>query len=178
MAERVSAPLIVTADLAPSDFAWLDGLRRAHYPPDRNRVPAHLTLFHHLPPSLLPELRDRLRAECRGPAPAALARRFVTFDRGVALLIDSPALEEIRARLADAFAPLLTPQDRAGWRPHVTIQNKAAHGAAAALAASLARGFTSRPLDLAGLALWAYRNGPWESLARYPFSRSARFRRN
>ena len=28
----VAGPLIVTAELGPADFAWLDGLRRQHYP--------------------------------------------------------------------------------------------------------------------------------------------------
>ncbi|HEU5286581.1 MAG TPA: 2'-5' RNA ligase family protein, partial [Sphingomicrobium sp.] len=39
-----SGALIVTAELGAEDFAWLDALRRRHYPPERNRVPAHLTL--------------------------------------------------------------------------------------------------------------------------------------
>ncbi|RZL99804.1 MAG: 2'-5' RNA ligase family protein, partial [Sphingomonas sp.] len=47
-----AAPIIVTAVFGAEDFAWADGLRRAHFPPDRNIVPAHLTLFHHLAPSL------------------------------------------------------------------------------------------------------------------------------
>jgi len=36
----MASPLIVTADFAPDDFAWLEGLRRRHYPAERNRVPA------------------------------------------------------------------------------------------------------------------------------------------
>ena len=44
-----SPPLIVTAALDEAAFAWFDDLRRAHFHPLRNRVPAHLTLFHALP---------------------------------------------------------------------------------------------------------------------------------
>ena len=63
------ARIIVSALLAPADQRRLDDLRRAHYPPDRNRLPAHLTLFHHLPPSVETELVGRLRAATRAAAP-------------------------------------------------------------------------------------------------------------
>ncbi len=59
------APIIVAAEFGGTDFTWLDGLRRAHFPPERNQIAAHLTLFHHLPPSLLAELDTRLNAATR-----------------------------------------------------------------------------------------------------------------
>jgi hypothetical protein len=153
-------------------------LRRAHYPPDRNLVPAHLTLFLHLPPSLLPELKDRLRAECQGSAPSARASSVANLEHGVAILIDSPELKHMRERLADALATLLMPQDAANWWPHVTIQNKVQPTAASALHNALAADFTPRPIGIAGLAISAYLGGPWELLARYRFNRPARFRRS
>ncbi|HVL29354.1 MAG TPA: 2'-5' RNA ligase family protein, partial [Sphingomicrobium sp.] len=55
----IRAPLIVTAELAAPDLARLDGLRRLYYPPERNRLPAHLTMFRALPPSLEDEARRR-----------------------------------------------------------------------------------------------------------------------
>ena len=51
-----AAPIIVTALLGSADFGWADGLRRAHFPPERNKIPAHISLFHHLPPARLEEL--------------------------------------------------------------------------------------------------------------------------
>ncbi|MGK3899645.1 hypothetical protein ABI062_15425, partial [Enterococcus faecium] len=59
------APIIVSALFGDRDFAWLDGLRRAHFPPERNVLPAHLTLFHHLPPSVEHELRALLAQAAR-----------------------------------------------------------------------------------------------------------------
>ena len=53
-------PLILAAELGAEDFAWLEGLRRRHYPAERNRVPAHLTIFHALPPSA--EVRNSIAA--------------------------------------------------------------------------------------------------------------------
>lgn len=163
------APIIVTAMLGASDFAWADGLRRVHYPPERNLVPAHVTLFHHLPPAIADELRDQLKAEARGRAPVARLAGLRHFGDGVAYRIDSPELEAIRERLADHFAGLLIPQDQAQWRPHITVQNKVAPKAAKALLAELEGTFVSLPLKIAGLASWWYRGGPWEPLSEHLF---------
>ena len=74
-----AAPIIVTALLGDEDFAYLDGLRREHLPPERNRLSAHLTMFHHLPPSLAAELRTRLTEEARAaPPPAELEAVLLT----------------------------------------------------------------------------------------------------
>ena len=165
------APIIVSALFGPDDFAWLDGLRRTHFPPERNQLSAHLTLFHHLPPSLEPELRRRLAQVARAERPPAIAAEVISLGRGVAIRIDSPRLNAIRADLAQAFAGLLVPQDAAGWRPHVTIQNKVAPAAARELQAVLAGEFKPRPVAITGLAAWWYRGGPWSLLSRHPFSR-------
>ena len=167
-----SAPIIVAADLGAADFAWLDRLRREHFPPDRNVVPAHITVFHHLAPSLLAELDSRLRAEMRtAPRPVATIGEPLLLARGVALRVRSEGLVAIRERLADAFDGLLTPQDAAAWRPHVTIQNKVDPAAAGRLHAELTQAFPrARPLDVVGLATFYYRDGPWEPVARYRFA--------
>ncbi len=60
------APLIVAAIFGAQDHMYLDGLRRTHFPPERNRLAAHLTLFHHLPPGIGPELKRRLTDLTRG----------------------------------------------------------------------------------------------------------------
>lgn len=165
----VGVPIIVTALIGEPDFTWLDGLRQRHFPPERNFLRAHLTLFHHLPPSIAPELKARLAEEARAPAPPAKLSAVMSLGRGVAYRVDSPALTAIRQRLADAFAPLLTPQDQTGWRPHITVQNKVEPPVARALLAELQAGFVPRPLAIAGLAAWWYRGGPWEPLSRHPF---------
>lgn len=170
-----TAPIIISAMLAPEDRAWADGLRAAHYPAERNQLPAHLTLFHHLPPSALDEIRRLLMAEARMTArPAARVARLLPLGRGVALGIDSPGLVAIRARIAEAMAGLLTPQDRAVWRPHITIQNKVSPTEARMLLQALAGDFAPRPIGIVGLAAWWYRRGPWEPIANWKFSRPGR----
>ncbi len=163
------APIIVTALLSPADFAWADALRRAHFPPERNHLRAHLTLFHHLPPSVVGELRDALKEACRAPAPAARLASVISLGRGVAYSVDSPSLADIRAELAHRFDLVLTPQDRAGWRPHITVQNKVEAHVARDLHKRLSAEFMARPLAISGLAAWWYRGGPWERIGAWGF---------
>ncbi|HYZ48629.1 MAG TPA: 2'-5' RNA ligase family protein [Sphingomonas sp.] len=165
----MSAPIIVTALLGASDFAWADGLRRAHYPAERNQAPAHLTLFHHLPPGIAAELREQLKAETRAKPPMARLAGLRHLGNGVAYRIDSPELEAIRERLADHFTGLLTPADRAPWQPHITVQNKVEPKIAKALLIQLQAVFAARPLQIVGLASWWYRGGPWERLSEHRF---------
>jgi hypothetical protein len=133
-------------------------------------VPAHLTLFHHLMPSLEAELKERLRRETRGvPAPRATLAGLMNLGRGVAFRVESPELAAVRDRLADAFRGMLVPQDAGGWRPHITVQNKVEPKEAKALLAELSAGFAPRPLAIAGLAAWWYRGGPWEAIGEWRF---------
>jgi len=179
MPAQAAAPIIVTALLGPEDLAWADALRRAHFPPDRNRLPAHLTLFHHLPPSALDAIRRLLAAEARSTMrPAARITRLLPLGRGVAIGVESPGLAAIRTRIADAMHGQLMPQDQAGWRPHITIQNKVTPTAARALLAALQPGFEPRPILIEGLAVHWYRGGPWEPISAWRFSRSGPGRRS
>lgn len=165
----MAGPLIITAELAPDDFSWIEGLRRVHYPPDRNRVPAHLTMFHALPPSSEAEVRARLAQMALRSRPAATVAGLMDLGGGVAFRIVSPGLDRIRAELAGDLHGLLGAQDNGGWRAHVTIQNKVAPRVARELKDSLERSFTSRPLAIRGLGLHRYLGGPWERLSVYSF---------
>lgn len=164
------APIIVTALFSRHDHAYFDGLRRAHFPPERNVLSAHLTMFHHLMPSVEDELRRRLRDEVRGvPPPAARIASVFSLGHGTAFRIESPGLEAIRERLAAAFAMMLLPQDAAPWRPHVTIQNKVTPVEARRLLNTLIADFSPRPVAISGLAAWWYRGGPWQPISRHMF---------
>jgi 2'-5' RNA ligase len=169
--QQKAAPLIVTALFGRQDQAWFDALRREHFPPDRNFLAAHLTLFHHLPPSVAEELKHRLSQETRGiRAPRARVTGLMSLGRGIAYRIEVPELDAIRERLTDAFAGLLMPQDAGRWRPHVTVQNKVSPSLAAAVMKALSRDFVPREVEIAGLASWHYRGGPWESHSRHMFA--------
>jgi len=162
--------LIITAELGAADLAWLDGQRRRYFPPERNQLPAHLTMFHALPPSAEAEARTLLASlAAREPAPRAVVAGLMNLGGGVAYRIVSHDLDRIREELAGAFHGLLSAQDAGGWRPHVTIQNKVAAKIARALLAGLEAGFEPRPLAVCGLGLNRYLGGPWQPVAIYPF---------
>ena len=165
----MSGALIVAAEIGQPDFGWLEGLRRAHYPPERNRVPAHLTMFHALPPSAESEVRSRLASLAKGRAPRAAIEGIMDLGGGLAFRVVSPDLDRIRGELAEELRGLLGAQDSGGWRPHVTIQNKVAPKVARALKSSLEMEFRPRPLAISGLGLYRYLDGPWEQLATYSF---------
>src|SRR5687768_3679066 len=152
----MAGALIVTAELGAQDFAWLDGLRRQHYPPERNQVPAHLTLFHSLAPSAEHEARRRLVSHSARLAPIARIAGLMDLGGGVAFRVVSDELDAIRDELAHELHGLLGAQDAGGWRPHVTIQNKVAPMAARELLRSLDRDFQPRPLRIARLGLHRY----------------------
>jgi 2'-5' RNA ligase superfamily len=165
----MTAPIIVTALMGAQDFAELDALRRRHFPPERNLLRAHLTLFHHLPPSCERELLNLLQDLARDDHPQAQLAGLINLGRGVAFRVDSPDLAIIRARIADRFANMLTPQDKGGWRAHVTVQNKVTPETARTLLAELTAQFRPRPILVSGLAAWYYRGGPWEPIAAFAF---------
>ena len=165
----MAGALIVTAELAPPDFAWLNDLRRRHYPAERNQLPAHLTMFHAIPPSAESELRQLLRVMAEGSPPRAWIAGLMNLGGGVALRIASDELDRIREELAQRLRGLLTAQDSAGWSAHVTIQNKAPPREAKALIEALGSQFEGRPVRISGLGLHRYLGGPWESLRTFPF---------
>jgi hypothetical protein len=165
----VAASIIVTALFGDGDNGWIQELRRAHYPPEKNRVPAHLTLFHQLPPGIEAEVSRRLSAYAATPPPRARIAGVTDLGSGTALRVESEELEDIRYDLAEALRGLLTVQDRAPWRPHITIQNKVEPREARRLQQQLRAGFEPRPLAIKGLASWRYLDGSWEPIRSHVF---------
>lgn len=164
-------PLILTARFDADTEAWLEALRRTHFPPERNLIPAHVTLFHALPGENLDAVIDAL-------AHASAATQVGTvgigpprsLGRGVALEVAAPELARLRARLVREWEPTLTRQDSQGWRPHATVQNKVSPEAARALLARLQAELAPREGSATGLRLWHYRGGPWEPAAEFLFT--------
>ena len=163
------APLIVTAELPEALQSRADQLRREHYPPERNQLRAHVTLFRALPPSLGEELCDVLAVEARAKTVSARLEGVMNLGRGTALRLVSPAMIALRERLAERFFGLLTPQDEHTPVLHVTVQNKVSPSDAKALQRQLAASIEPRDFAFAGLALHRYRGGPWEAVRRWPF---------
>lgn len=155
-------PFVLTAQLDPEATAFFQRLRTAFFPPELDRVPAHLTLFHKLP-------GEEARAVLEGVAAVAAARapfevavaEPVPLGRGVAFRIEGEALHAMRADLAARFRPWLTGQDRERFRPHVTIQNKVSPARARATLLDFATAFRPFRARVEAIQLWRYAGGPW-----------------
>jgi 2'-5' RNA ligase len=171
--ETRPAPLILTLGMDDASQTWFDNQRRAHFPPERNHLAAHLTLFHHLPGDRMGEIFATVEEACRQQEPMVLkATGLLLLGRGVAYKLESPELEALRRRLAKEWEPWLTAQDQQGLRPHVTVQNKVAPEEARALREELMAGFSPFEVGGEGLLLWRYLGGPWERVGGYPFEES------
>ncbi|MCJ2176978.1 2'-5' RNA ligase family protein [Novosphingobium album (ex Hu et al. 2023)] len=161
---KPGAPLLITAELPPDVLAWTDALRRAHYPPERNRLRAHATLFHALPPSVEGELLQVLGELARSPAPHARIEGLMKLDRGTALAVDSPAMVELHARIAERMHGLMTDQDTRPLRLHVTVQNKVRPEEARALQTRLAAEVRPASFRFRGFGLYAWEDGLWRPI--------------
>lgn len=164
------APLILTARLPDDLHAWATALRGQYFPPERNYLAAHVTLFHALPPQCADELGDlckRLTAQY-GPPKASLLG-VMPLGKGTALKLESAAMLRVRDQIAAHFHGMLTAQDSHGPRLHITIQNKVSIEAAKSLQAHLSGRIEMRSFAFKGLELHRYRGGPWELVRGYTF---------
>lgn len=163
-------PFIVTAALPQDIQGWAEGLRRAHYPPERNHLHAHVTMFHSFAPSLLEELKDFLPQVAREFAPPqGMVTGLMDLGTGTAIALESEPLLTLRALIAEHFHGSLTAQDLHEPRPHITIQNKVTKREARALQAQLAPTIEPRRFIFPALELHLYQDGPWEQVKRMPF---------
>ncbi|MDK1494339.1 2'-5' RNA ligase family protein [Sinorhizobium sp. 7-81] len=132
----------------------IDRLRRAHFPPPRNFLRAHLTMFHRLPGEYMEQILKHLTE-------VAAANRGITaqvpglrhLGAGVAFTIASPQVERVHIELRVTFVSWPGGQDLRKWQPHITIQNMVSRSAADALHSTLRMGLRSHPVEIVGLDL-------------------------
>jgi 2'-5' RNA ligase len=163
-------PLIVTARLDRASQKYFDELRKQYFPPERNYVPAHLTICHALPGDAIDEVRVVLNQVANGkPSPSAEISGVRSLGNGVAFTIRSPGLERVRREIAAAFFGRLTRQDAQSWRPHITVQNKVTRESARELMTRLQGVFQPWTATAERLDLWYYDGGPWEFVRCFRF---------
>ncbi|WP_262714176.1 2'-5' RNA ligase family protein [Mucilaginibacter rubeus] len=141
-------------------------MRKRHFPPGRNFLKAHLTLFHRLPSEVV--TREYFRSlQCRTFAMKVTGLRHL--GAGVAYEIDSGELQEFHRKLSQYFHKVLIPQDRQPFKPHITIQNKVTPAASKDLLTELMGNFKPFTVTATGLDLWEYLGGPWRHSSSYDF---------
>ena len=164
------SPFVLAAKMDPVSQRHFNDLRQRHFPPERNYLDAHVTLFHALPTTE----SEKIRAEI---SVLANANRVIdgrtsglrSLGRGVAFVIDCVELVAIRARLMRSWQSFLTAQDRQTWKPHITVQNKVSPPVAQALLHELQSNFQPQAIRFSGLDLWRYEGGPWSLEQAYSF---------
>jgi 2'-5' RNA ligase len=163
-------PLILTATMEPSALEVFDAQRRTFFPPERNVLTAHITLFHHLPGAELENITTQLEAiSLRTPRITAEVTGLRFLGQGVAYNLRASRLSELRAELGVQWAAWLTNQDRSGFKPHVTVQNKVSGETARETLRILEARFQPWSFSITGLALWRYLGGPWEPVETFAF---------
>jgi hypothetical protein len=164
-------PLILTVKFEESAFKLFDRLRKQHFPPERNFIPAHITLFHHLPGERESSVRQTLQQICAETEIFLLEFTKPLFlGKGTAIEIYSPRLASLRQKLAAAFFDYLTAQDKQKPRPHITVQNKVAPEPARELYNQFVNDWQPFAANAEGLLLWEYQNGPWSFLDEFAFA--------
>lgn len=164
-------PLIVSLKLDQVSFDALDILRQQYFPRARNFLSAHVTLFHALPGEQESQIRQNLHDICAETPVLELSFPKLRFlGKGVAVEIECAELLQLRKKLATTWDELLTAQDKQGFRPHVTIQNKVAPDAARRVFDRLAFAWKIDNGLGTGLQLWHYLDGPWELAGDFPFA--------
>lgn len=166
-------PLVVTLALDDDSQERLDGLRRAHFPADRNHLPAHVTLFHALPGRDAALVHGLLAEEARTGSFEVRVGEVQRLGRGTALRLVAPELDALHGRLLRRLRDelgddALTGQDRQRLRAHVTVQNKVTPDAARQLADRLEVSITPWTARARALELWRYDGGPWEPVDALP----------
>lgn len=163
--------LILTLQMDPASAERFTRLRQAHFPPQRNWLAAHITLFHALPLENLDDvLRDVADLAAANDAFEMSVDRLLFLGRGVAYAISSTEAMSLRSQLAARWKNVLSRQDLA-WqgRLHITVQNKVEPSVAKALHAELSSEFVPRQIGATGIQVWNYVGGPWEPVAAFPF---------
>lgn len=156
-------PLIVTLKFDEASFEFFDELRQIHFPPERNFLSAHITLFHHLPGEEIKKIEVDLIEICANLPNFPLQFTDWRFlGRGVAINIEAAQLYSLHRILSKAWNDWLTPQDRQKFQPHITIQNKVAPAEAKDLFKNLSAAWQPRTGEAIGLRLWHYLGGEWQ----------------
>ena len=158
-------PLILTLRLDADSQEFFNVQRRLYFPPERNYLDAHLTLFHQLRDE--PETFNYLENLHQNAFDLQVAG-LINLGAGVAYKIESAELLTLRRKLSAHFSNVLIPQDKQGFRPHITIMNKVQPDTAKALLAELSESFAPFSIHATGLDVWVYLNGPWEHKATFP----------
>ncbi|HAD97563.1 MAG TPA: phosphoesterase [Cryomorphaceae bacterium] len=162
-------PLILTLKLNPEAELFFNKLREEYFPPERNYLKAHLTLFHALPGEQLSEIQSGLKEIAGKTIPFQLKpESWKAIGKGVAFILDCPELISLHQQLQSRWTSHLTRQDAQKLWPQITIQNKVSLEEAR-ITMDKIKDLRPPPIQGIGFNLFYYDNGPWEFIESYFF---------
>ena len=162
-------PLLVTCLLDSKSQDYFQKLRNLYFPPDRNIVPAHLSLFHNLPSNDQTQVQKDLESVCNRQYIDLAVTSPKLMGNGVMFECQSAELNHLHACLARRFEPWLIPQDRQKFKPHIVVQNKVASQKSRETRAEISATFEPFTAQIIGLCLWTYLDGPWRLEKEFSF---------
>ena len=163
---------VLTLETSKLHRECMDGLRDKYFPPNLNRVGAHVCLFHALPDSKIKQIEEDILALAASQSPFRLsADRVFQLARGAAIGVDAPEAEQIHTSLRTKWIEFLSKQD-GHFKAHYTIQNKASEAEAKTTVVELEQ--TLQDLEakkgtVIGLTLWEYKGGFWRNPRPFRF---------
>ena len=155
----------------------INALRKQYFPPQRNRIGAHITLFHALPSSHLQAIASDLQSTACSNMPFTIqTQEPLRLSHGVALNATHKQADEIFNTLKQKWGPaganFLSKQDHR-FKAHYTIQNKAERDVAQSTWEKVREGFKRDEGRAIGLTLYKYlRGGYWKFQRHFDFADS------
>ena len=154
----------------------LTSLRDKYFPPELNKLAAHIALFRALPGSQLPRLTQDIARLTQSQAPfSILASQAFRMRQGVGIHVkdDSGRLKSIYEELKAQWSSFLSQQDRS-FSPHYTIQNKVADDTKVdETLMELTNQFHGSRGQALGLSLYRYDHGHWRKTKDFMFEKES-----
>ncbi|WWC73891.1 uncharacterized protein I206_107863 [Kwoniella pini CBS 10737] len=190
---QLQSPIILTLRLDKATHQLLTSLRSKYFPPHRNFLSAHVTLFHAIPSHRFDELDENLNKICNSKSgwDVFFGEPEKMGNRGVYLICrerPSNSVEKIHRELLSNLKKgiksdqdKLTNQDLQTMRkPHVTVLNKASNEEQVDICLKEVKEFFEGMRKdgqkegqhkgrAVGFEVWEYLGGPWKSIKEYTF---------
>lgn len=169
-AQPESEIYVLTLNTDAEHHKRVTDLRTKYFPPNLNKLSAHITLFRALPGSKLPMIQEAIQDVVQQYHPffVSTGAPFM-LAHGVGLVVRADPAQEIFQALKERWISFLSKQDHS-FRPHYTIQNKVEDRSIVEKTSDEIRGtFTGSRGTANGLTLHLYYKGYWAPKQFYPF---------
>ncbi len=170
MSPKIEDPYILCLKMDAVSLQRLSAWRKQYFPPERNFLEAHLTLYHRLPFTATQLILSTLKTFAQNQLVFPLSFEELTHQGGFLGIKAAPSeVLQVKGALDRAFDLWLAPQDRQKIMPHVTVMNNAPPEATGEALRLLKQEFAPWQGRAEGLQLFRYRQGPWEWVADFLF---------